>query len=236
MIWQAEQIEKSYRHKVLSGLSLAVGNNEIVGLAGASGCGKTTLAQLAMRLERPDAGQLFFDGRNYTEYPDRKAFYRQVQMVFQHPGEAMNSRWTVRSILEEPLRNLTQETPAGRAERIDQALDAVRLPSALLGESPRNLSGGQAQRVNLARALICRPRFVILDEPTSALDAAVQRQILQLLRELQAGSGASFLLISHDLKALGEVADRIALMQDGRIVEECLPGQLDRLKKLSSGK
>ena len=157
-------------------------------------------------------------------------------MVFQHPGEAMNSRWTVRSILEEPLRNLTQETPAGRAERIDQALDAVRLPSALLGESPRNLSGGQAQRVNLARALICRPRFVILDEPTSALDAAVQRQILQLLRELQAGSGASFLLISHDLKALGEVADRIAVLQDGHIVGECHPGQLDRLEKLTTRK
>ena len=234
MIWQAEKIEKSYRHAVLSGLCLAVGENEIVGLVGESGCGKTTLARIAMRMERPDAGKLLFDGRSYEEYPDRKAFYRQVQMVFQHPGEAMNSRWTVRSILEEPLRNLSEVPTVVRNERIAEALDSVHLPASLLDESPRNLSGGQAQRVNLARALICRPRFVILDEPTSALDAAVQRQILQLLRELQRGSGASFLMISHDLKALAEVADRIAVMHAGRIIEECLPGQMLRLEKLTA--
>lgn len=232
MIWQARQIEKAYRDPVLSGLSLAVGENEIVGLAGESGCGKTTLARIAMRLERPDAGELLFDGRSYSEYPDRKAFYRQIQMVFQHPGEAMNSRWTVRDILEEPLRNLNEAPPAARNGRIFQMLDAVHLSSSLLDESTRNLSGGQAQRVNLARSLICRPRFIILDEPTSALDAAVQRQILQLLRELQAGSGASFLLISHDLRALAEVADRIALMKAGRIIEECRPEQMDRIEKL----
>ncbi|MCX7781426.1 MAG: dipeptide/oligopeptide/nickel ABC transporter ATP-binding protein [Negativicutes bacterium] len=240
MIWQAQNVSKQFRYRtklfgsgqlmVLSGLSLAVGQREIVGLVGESGSGKTTLAHIALMLDRPDNGRLYLDGVSYENYLDKKKFYRQIQIVFQHSSEALNPRWTVKDIIEEPLCYLTQLDSDARLERIREIMEAVKLPSDLLKERPGRLSGGQAQRVSLARALVLAPKFVILDEPTSSLDVVVQRLILQMLRQIHEAMKTSFLIISHDLAAVRRIADRIAFIHDGRIVEEVKSDALGKVQ------
>lgn len=228
MSWQVEGLSKTFcvrqgfssrPHPILTDLSLRVEAGEFVGLAGASGSGKTTLAHIALRLMSADAGTMTLAGKNYADYHDAREFYSQIQLVFQHAGEALNPRWIVREILAEPLRNLTGLNRQQCVNRVEELMSAVRLPPRLLDMKPAQLSGGELQRVCLARALAPSPQFVILDEPTSSLDVLIQRQILQLLKRLNQESGVAFLLISHDREALRRTADRIVFLRQGRLVE-----------------
>ncbi|BBB89456.1 MAG TPA: dipeptide/oligopeptide/nickel ABC transporter ATP-binding protein [Methylomusa anaerophila] len=240
MVWRGENLNKSYCsrtgaftskcHTVLSGVSFHVGDKEFVGLAGESGSGKTTLARIALRLEPAESGKLCLAGKSYADYQDRREFYRNIQMMFQHSSEALNPRWQVEQVLEEPLRYLTELSPEKRRERIREAMAAVSLPASLLRVRPATLSGGQAQRVCLARAIILQPNFIILDEPTSSLDMVIQYQILQLLRKLHQEQGISFLMISHDLGAIKQVADRIVFLHAGQIIENVATRQLNQVK------
>ena len=226
-VWQAHKISKAHLGplrrlhyhplQVLTEATLEVAAGEIVALTGPSGSGKTSLAQIALRLESADSGELYLEGRPYAEYPDRREFYRRIQMVFQQPHHSLNPRWTVAEALAEPLRNLTECSENQRLQLLPELLAEVHLPADLLSETTGNLSGGQAQRVALARALAGSPRFVVLDEPTSSLDQVVQRRILKLIRELRDRRNVAFLLITHDLGAVRQVADRQVRLVDGRI-------------------
>ncbi|WP_338634530.1 dipeptide/oligopeptide/nickel ABC transporter ATP-binding protein [Sporomusa ovata] len=240
LIWQAKNVNKSYssragmfksrRHAVLSDVSLQVGEKEFVGLVGESGCGKSTLARLALRLERAESGNMYLAGRSYADYQDKQEFYRSIQIMFQHATAALNPRWQIEQILEEPLRYLTDMPPAKRQEQIREIMAAVSLPASLLNVKPGTLSGGQAQRICLARTIILKPKFIILDEPTSSLDVVIQEQILELLRKLHQESGLAFLMISHDLEAIKRVAGRIVFMHEGRVVENVKTSRLHQVK------
>lgn len=208
--------------EALRGVSCAVDAGETLGVVGASGCGKSTLARAIVGLLTPVAGTIRFDGRDGAAGSAEacRAFRRQVQMVFQDAIGSLNPRRTVRSALSEVLRvhGLTH----GRGEtdaRVAELLAQVGLPPTAADVYPRELSGGQCQRVSLARALAVRPRVIVADEPVSALDVSVQARIINLLRDLQQELGLAVVLISHDLAVVRTVCDRICVMADGRIVE-----------------
>ncbi|MGL5513604.1 MAG: ATP-binding cassette domain-containing protein [Sporomusa sp.] len=181
-------------------------------------------------LDKVDGGHLHLDGRPYESYRDKISIYQKIQIVFQHSSEALNPRLSVRDIIEEPLRYLTPLTGPARLQRTKEMLEAVRLEAGLLAAKPPELSGGQVQRVGLARALAPALRLVILDEPTSSLDIIIQRQILSLLGQLSRQTGTAFLMISHDLGAVCQVADRIAFIHDGRIVEQAASRAIDQVR------
>ena len=227
MSWQIEGLSKSFcirrgfsshSFPVLTDLSLQVSKGEFVGLAGASGSGKTTLAHIAMRLISADAGNMVLGGKPYGEYHDDQEFYRQIQLVFQHASEALNPRWIVRDILAEPLLHLLGLNRQQCKTRAEELMNEVRLPSRLLDMKPSQLSGGELQRVCLARALAPSPQFVILDEPTSSLDVLIQRQIMQLLERLNKQKGVAFLLLYHDVAVLHRVSDRVVFLRQGRLM------------------
>ncbi|MFR2521173.1 MAG: ATP-binding cassette domain-containing protein [Evtepia gabavorous] len=199
---------------VLHGVSqvdLVVYEGETLALVGESGCGKSTLGRLLLGLLPPTQGQVFFDGRDLAACSPRdlRALRRQMQMVFQDTAASLNPRLTVEGILAEPLRVHRlcprREIPARAAVLLDQ----VGLPRDLLGRYPHALSGGQRQRVGIARALALSPRLVVCDEPVSALDVSVQAQMLNLLADLQAARGLTYVLVSHDLGVVRHSADRV---------------------------
>mgnify|MGYP003586852752 CR=1 FL=1 len=238
MIWQARNISRHFHRRlnlwqrerldVLCNLNLSVRKGEILALVGVSGSGKSSLANIALRLDEPTGGQLYLDGKSYSEYQSRQEFYRTIQIVFQHSPDSFNPNWTVRQVLAEPLRNLTDCTSAAYAANMQTMLCAVGLPVELLDEKVQALSGGQAQRVNIARALISQPRFLVLDEPTSNLDVQTQQQILKLLKKIQTEQNLAILLISHDLTAVTQIADRVAFMDNGCITEILASSDLDK--------
>jgi peptide/nickel transport system ATP-binding protein len=204
----------------VDGVSLDVLPGETLALAGASGSGKTTLGRALLGLVRPRAGQVLFDGQDIAAF-DRAAWRRfriACQLVFQDPFSSLDPRQRVGDILEEPLRLLPELGAAERATRVAAMLEEVGLPG-FSRRLPHELSGGQRQRVAIARALIRRPRLVVADEPVSALDLTVQKQILRLFRELKERHGFAALFITHDIGVVEEVADRVAVMEAGRIVE-----------------
>lgn len=206
---------------VLDGADLQVRAGETVALVGSSGAGKTTLARIVMRLIEPDAGSVRFAGSDLLAARGAKlrALRRQMQMVFQDPLAALNPRATVGRLLVDPLR-VHRVVPAGRyAAGVAALLGEVGLDSELAQRYPHELSGGQRQRVNIARALATRPRLLVLDEPVSALDVSVRAQILNLLRDLQRAHGLAYLFITHDLAVVRAIADRVAVMAEGRVVE-----------------
>ena len=198
---------------------LAVG--ETLAVLGPSGSGKSTLARLLLRLIEPDVGAIRFDGMDLlalrgTELRRKRA---ALQMVFQDPLAAFNPRATVGAVLADPLRIHAIVPRAGRADAVTSLLRDVGLPPDLAARSDRDVSGGQRQRIAIARALATRPKLIVLDEPVSALDVSTRRQVLELLVDLQLTRGIAMLFITHDLTAARMVADRIVVLDHGRIVE-----------------
>ncbi len=220
--------------RALSDVSLAIGHGESVGLVGESGSGKSTLARLFMRAEHPDQGRILFHakgkGRDLKtlEGAHLARFRRRVAYVFQDPYAALNPRMTIRETLTEPFAIHRLAGRKGREVRARELIDLVGLPRAALDRFPPAFSGGQRQRIAIARALALRPELVILDEPTSALDVSVQAQILNLLGDLKKELGFAYLFISHDLAVVEHIADRVAVMRKGRIVEEAPAADLFR--------
>lgn len=197
--------------RALDGVSLAVRTGETVAVVGESGCGKTTLARVLLGLQRLSSGEAHLAGQRVEGVSRGQA--ARVGIVWQDPFASQDPRWPVGRILEEPFRL------AGLPGDVPALMSQVGLDPALAGRYPHQLSGGQRQRVAIARALALRPPLVICDEPTAALDLSVQAQILNLLKDLQAETGAAFLYISHDLGTVRYLADRVAVMYMGRIVE-----------------
>lgn len=207
--------------RAVDGVSLEIGQGETLGLVGESGCGKSTLGKAIVRLLRPTAGRIEFEGSDVTNAGRRRLrpLRRDLQMIFQDPAESLNSRHSVRSILEEPYVIHRMGTRAERRRWVDEVLEKVGLPRSSADLYPFEFSGGQRQRIGIARALALRPKLIICDEPVSALDVSVQSQILNLLVELQREMGLSYLFIAHDLGVVKHVSDRVAVMYLGKIVE-----------------
>ncbi|MDR6582396.1 peptide/nickel transport system ATP-binding protein [Herbaspirillum frisingense] len=204
------------------GVSLDIAAGETVGLVGESGCGKSTLSRSIIRLEDSRSGRILLDGQDIARL-DRKALRplrRRVQMVFQDPYASLNPRHSVRDILDTALQIHEIRDRNERQRRVSQIIDLVGLPQAALGRYAHQFSGGQRQRIGIARALVLKPALVICDEPVSALDVSVQAQILNLLVDLKQEFGLAYLFISHDLSVVRYIADRVLVMQGGRIVEE----------------
>jgi len=204
----------------VDGVSLSIREGEILALVGGSGSGKTTLGRAVVRLVRPSGGQLLFRGADvFADGIDARRHALACQIVFQDPFASLDPRMRVDAVVAEPLRHEAGLDRAARRRRVAETLDEVGLGRDFLDRYPHQLSGGQRQRVAIARAIVRRPALLVADEPVSALDMTVQRQILGLLRSLQDRLGFACLFISHDLAAVEQVADRVAVMQDGRIVE-----------------
>ena len=215
--------------KAVDGVSLALEEGQTLALVGETGSGKTTLGRLLVRLLEPTGGGVVFDGRVITHLQERdlRPMRRQMQMVFQNPASSLNPRRRVKEIIEEPLVVHGIGTPLQRLRLAGELLERVELPPKdFLFRYPHALSGGQRQRVAIARALALSPRLIVLDEPTSALDVSVQAKIIALLRRLQHELKLTYLFISHDLSLVRNVAEAIAVMYLGKIVELAPTGTL----------
>ncbi|OLF05786.1 ABC transporter ATP-binding protein [Actinophytocola xinjiangensis] len=205
----------------VDGVNLRVESGGVLGLVGESGSGKSTIARVVAGLRRPSAGTVTVDGRDVTgrRLPARERA-RLIQMIFQDPYSSLNPRMTVGETIEEALAAREEQDAAARRAGARELLDLVRLKATVAQAYPRQLSGGMRQRVAIARCLAVKPKVIVADEITSALDASVQGSVLNLLRDLRAELGLSMLFISHNLAVVRYLADRIAVMHHGRIVEE----------------
>jgi ABC-type oligopeptide transport system ATPase subunit len=209
-------------HLAVKSVSLTLPQNAILGLVGESGSGKTTTGMMALRLVEPSAGQILVDGTDIThlDHAGLKPFRRKMQVVFQDSYSALDPMMTLAQIVAEPLHIHRLGSAADQTEQALALLDRVGLGRSYASRYPHELSGGQRQRVAIARALILRPQVLVADEPTSALDVSVKAQIINLLLDLQAEMGLSILFISHDLSVVRSLTDRVAVMFNGRIVEQ----------------
>jgi oligopeptide transport system ATP-binding protein len=215
-------LTSSHRAIAGEGVSFSVGRGETVGIVGESGCGKTTLARMLLRLIEPDAGEIRFRGEDWLAASGAtlRALRRRMQMVFQDPVASLNPRMRVGEIVGEPLAiHDPGLTRAKRRESAIEILQAVGIGSEAFDRYPHEFSGGQRQRIGIARALILRPELVIADEPVSALDVSVGAQILELLARLQREFSLTLILISHSLPVVAQLATRVAVMQAGKFVE-----------------
>ncbi len=207
--------------KAVDDVSFEVRRGRALGIVGESGCGKSTVARMLVGLLAPSAGELTVAG---THLPARtraaaRALHRRVQLVFQDPVSSLNPRKSIRQILETPLRALRRVGAGSRTARVEELMDLVSLRPEFLDRYPHEFSGGQAQRIAIARALAAEPSLLVLDEPVSALDVSVQAQVLGLLKDLQARLGLTYVFISHDLAVVEHLCDEVAVMYFGKIVE-----------------
>jgi peptide/nickel transport system ATP-binding protein len=222
--WLNRVLERKPRAvlKAVDGVDFEIGRGETFSLVGESGCGKSTVARLAVGLYRPTRGRIEFDGTDLATVGSRRAMLplrRRLQMIFQDPYASLNPRWRVREIIAEPLRTHRLLSGAALEERVDELLTQVKLDPADGEKYPHEFSGGQRQRISIARALAANPEFLVADEPTSALDVSVQAQILNLMKDLQRDLGLTYLFISHNLAVVSHVSDRVGVMYLGRLVE-----------------
>ena len=202
-------------------VSLGIKQGQTVGIVGESGCGKSTLAKMIVMLDRPTSGSIHFQDRDLHNFrgKEEKQFRRKVQFVFQDPLSSLNPRKTIRQILEAPLKHLTDKSPQERRERVEELMTLVNLRPEFLERHPHEFSGGQSQRIGVARSIAASPELVVLDEPVSALDVSVQAQVLNLLRELKDSQNLTYIFISHDLAVVENICNIVAVMYLGRIVE-----------------
>jgi peptide/nickel transport system ATP-binding protein len=220
--------------RAVDAVSLEIVEGETLGLVGESGCGKSTLGRTILRLLDPTAGKIVFDGTDISGMSQAalRPFRRRMQMIFQDPYASLNPRMTVGATLAEPIEiHALARSRAEKSERVAALLAKVGLRPDAAGRYPHEFSGGQRQRIGIARALAVEPRFLVCDEPISALDVSIQAQIVNLLQDLQRAEGLTYLFISHDLKIVQHICDRVAVMYLGRVVELAPAGQLYREPK-----
>ncbi|MBR0774869.1 ATP-binding cassette domain-containing protein [Bradyrhizobium diazoefficiens] len=213
----------------VSGVSLEVARGETLGLVGESGCGKSTLGRAVLQLRRAQSGSVLFDGHDLTAMQGEalRKMRQRVQLIFQDPIASLNPRRRIGDIVAEPLIIAGVKDPAQRKQVVYEVLSAVGLdPDLVVGRLPHEFSGGQCQRICIARALVLNPEFIVCDEPVSALDVSIRAQILNLLEEMKARFGLTLLFIAHDLAVVKAVSDRVAVMYLGRLCEVAPSEQL----------
>jgi peptide/nickel transport system ATP-binding protein len=209
------------RFAAVQDVSVELPAGETLGIVGESGSGKSTLSRCIIRLYDPDEGKVFFDGADFTALSPKalRKKLQDMQMIFQDPLASLNPMMTVQRAIEDPLIIHKVGTPRERARRVQELLELVGLDPAAANAFPFEFSGGQQQRIGIARALALNPKLLICDEPVSALDVSIQAQILRLLQDLQAQLGLAYLFISHNLAVVEHMSDRIAVMYEGKVVE-----------------